>query len=77
MRLSNFLVGSSALIGLALVGRSIFTKQSLADEFLSDADYDIRELAYQIWESEGRPEGEAERHWEMALKLSRNLSGDA
>lgn len=29
----------------------------------------IRELAYQIWESEGRPEGEDARHWQMAIKL--------
>ena len=30
----------------------------------------IRELAYDIWVSEGRPHGEAERHWEMACKLA-------
>jgi hypothetical protein len=30
----------------------------------------IREFAYQIWESEGRPEGEKERHWKMARKLA-------
>lgn len=30
----------------------------------------IRELAYQIWESEGRPEGGAQRHWQMARKLA-------
>lgn len=29
----------------------------------------IRELAHQIWESEGKPEGQSERHWEMACKL--------
>ena len=29
----------------------------------------IRELAYQIWESEGRPSGQEERHWQMACKL--------
>lgn len=29
----------------------------------------IRELAYQIWESEGRPHGQAARHWEMACVL--------
>jgi len=29
----------------------------------------IRELAYQIWESEGKPEGQTDRHWEMACKL--------
>jgi len=30
----------------------------------------IREFAYQIWESEGKPEGQEERHWEMARKLA-------
>lgn len=29
----------------------------------------IRELAYEIWQSEGRPQGQEERHWEMACKL--------
>ncbi|MCW2271074.1 hypothetical protein D9M73_230120 [compost metagenome] len=30
----------------------------------------IREFAYQIWESEGKPEGQESRHWEMARKLA-------
>ena len=30
----------------------------------------IRELAYQIWESEGRPHGQEAKHWEMAHKLA-------
>ena len=29
----------------------------------------IRDFAYQIWESEGCPAGQEERHWEMAAKL--------
>jgi hypothetical protein len=29
----------------------------------------VREFAYQIWESEGKPEGQEARHWEMARKL--------
>ncbi|RAN82278.1 hypothetical protein B5P43_05680 [Bacillus sp. SRB_336] len=29
----------------------------------------IRELAHHIWESEGRPRGEEERHWLMAERL--------
>lgn len=29
----------------------------------------IAELAHIIWESEGRPDGQAERHWSMAEKL--------
>lgn len=30
----------------------------------------IREFAYQIWESEGKPEGQESRHWDMARKLA-------
>ena len=30
----------------------------------------VREFAYQIWESEGRPIGHSDRHWEMANKLA-------
>ncbi|AMK31798.1 DUF2934 domain-containing protein [Pseudomonas mosselii] len=30
----------------------------------------IREFAYQIWESEGKPAGQENRHWEMACKLA-------
>jgi hypothetical protein len=30
----------------------------------------INEFAYQIWQSEGEPEGQEERHWEMARKLA-------
>jgi hypothetical protein len=29
----------------------------------------IREFAYDIWVSEGRPDGQDARHWEMARKL--------
>ncbi|MGS7252296.1 DUF2934 domain-containing protein [Pseudomonas anuradhapurensis] len=30
----------------------------------------VREFAYQIWESEGKPEGQESRHWDMARKLA-------
>ena len=30
---------------------------------MTDRDDRIRELAYFLWLEEGRPEGEAERHW--------------
>ncbi|MES2674283.1 MAG: DUF2934 domain-containing protein [Pseudomonadota bacterium] len=36
----------------------------------------IREYAYQIWQSEGMPEGQDQRHWEMACKLA-NGNGPA
>lgn len=37
---------------------------------MSIDDKRIREFAYQIWESEGKPVGQEERHWEMARKLA-------
>jgi hypothetical protein len=30
----------------------------------------VREFAYQIWESEGKPAGQEDRHWAMACKLA-------
>ncbi|UVM47864.1 DUF2934 domain-containing protein [Pseudomonas sp. B21-015] len=37
---------------------------------MSTDDKRIREFAYQIWESEGKPVGQEKRHWEMACKLA-------
>ncbi len=34
------------------------------------SDADIRQAAYLLWENEGRPDGQAERHWELALTLA-------
>jgi hypothetical protein len=34
----------------------------------------VSELAYSIWDQEGRPEGENERHWRMAQKAVATLS---
>lgn len=36
----------------------------------------VREFAYQIWESEGRPVGHEYRHWEMANKLAEGPVND-
>lgn len=92
MRLSNILVNSSVLIGLVFLYRNIFlhsesghppaenndqeaTARAANPEVL-DKDAYIRELAYQIWESEGWPEGESERHWNLAVQLSKMQEGD-
>jgi DUF2934 family protein len=32
----------------------------------ADLDIRIRQRAYEMWRQEGRPEGKAERHWELA-----------
>lgn len=37
----------------------------------------VRQFAYQIWESEGKPDGQAARHWEMACKLAAGEIGPA
>ena len=34
-----------------------------------DRETRVREAAYFMWESEGRPDGEADRHWAAAEKL--------
>mgnify|MGYP001550888844 FL=1 len=36
---------------------------------LNNYEDQVRALAYQIWESEGRPIGHEHRHWDMASKL--------
>jgi hypothetical protein len=33
---------------------------------MTDRERRVREVAYSIWESEGRPEGQEERHWALA-----------
>lgn len=37
----------------------------------------VRELAYQIWESEGRPQGQHDRHWRMARSLAEAEAANA
>jgi hypothetical protein len=35
---------------------------------IENSDYDaVRERAYEIWEREGRPDGQHENHWRQAL----------
>ncbi|SEP61552.1 Protein of unknown function [Pseudomonas sp. NFACC02] len=34
----------------------------------------VRQLAQLIWETEGRPEGQDARHWEMATKLAESAA---
>ena len=44
---------------------------------MSSEEQRIREFAYQIWQSEGCPEGQEERHWAMARKLAEAEHGAA
>lgn len=42
---------------------------------MNNEEQRTREFAYQIWQSEGCPNGEDARHWEMARKLVEAESG--
>lgn len=33
-------------------------------------EHRIREYAYYLWEAEGKPQGQATKHWEIACKLA-------
>lgn len=41
---------------------------------MKDKDHIIRQLAHQIWEAEGMPDGQAEKHWEKATILAEGIS---
>ena len=43
---------------------------------MSNDEQRIRELAYQMWESEGRPEGKTEEHWALARQKLESETGD-
>lgn len=42
----------------------------------ADMEERKRQLAYQFWEEEGRPEGRAEEHWEKACLVVMSLEED-
>ncbi len=44
---------------------------------MSDRESRIREIAYFIWEEEGRPEGQAERHWQSARAIVESLEAES
>ncbi len=43
---------------------------------MSDRENRIREIAYFIWQEEGRPDGQAERHWRSAQAIVESLEAD-
>jgi hypothetical protein len=49
------------------------TPENASDE--SFAQEDIAAVAQQIWEEEGRPEGQAAQHWERAKDFLRQRDG--
>lgn len=74
MKASKFLLISGVLGGLILLSRQLFfnSVRSSAQYSQDDSSLDessIRDIAQQLWESEGKPEGQAARHWGMATEL--------
>lgn len=43
--------------------------ESSSNEPSPEREQTIRELAYQLWEAEGHPDGQADRHWFMAIEM--------
>lgn len=63
-----------ALRRLAIFSRYQAELNTFWDNFLKINEYRIRELAYQIWEAEGRPEGQHLQHWKIAVELLKSTS---
>jgi len=36
---------------------------------MTPSEQDIRDLAHQLWVSEGKPEGQSDKHWKLAKRL--------
>ena len=49
-------------------------KMTLANNVIAGRDQRIADLAYRIWEEDGRPEGRAETHWLRAAVLVDELA---
>lgn len=59
---------------LAIFSRYQMALDSFTQNFMDIDEYRIREVAYQVWEAEGRPEGKSERHWATAIELLHSVS---
>jgi len=64
----------TALRNLSIFLRYQANLNEFKENFLTVNDYRIQDLAYQIWEAEGRPEGQDKRHWRLATELLKNIS---
>jgi hypothetical protein len=63
-----------ALRLLSIFSRYQTVLDTFRENFMEINEYRIREFAYKIWEAEGRPEGEGERHWATAIELLHSIS---
>jgi hypothetical protein len=42
---------------------------------MTSNEHKIRELAYYLWVSEGKPQGQSGRHWKIATKMVEEQNG--
>jgi Protein of unknown function (DUF2934) len=59
----------SSTFSLTAFGGGNPVQASNEEATMADSDERIREIAYYIWENEGRPEGQADRHWRTAEEI--------
>jgi len=43
---------------------------------MDDNEQRIREVAFRLWEQEGYPDGQSERHWHMAREMIEQEDAD-
>ena len=62
------LFGNSDVVPIGCLSLRL-ERRSLKGHAMVDQEQRIRARAFRIWEEEGRPEGRAEVHWDMAREL--------
>ncbi|TDV56737.1 DUF2934 family protein [Pseudomonas graminis] len=74
-RLVLFMAGTVADdgFGTALAPATVLRKHKWGIRMNVDEDT-VRQLAQLIWETEGKPEGQESRHWEMATRLAESAA---
>lgn len=79
MKLSELLLISGIITGMAVLTKRIINTRLTGETSNNGALFDeenIRALAHRIWESEGKPEGHAKRHWALAIELLKSNIAD-
>lgn len=74
MRLPHTSFKETALRNISIFSHYQSELNGYRENFLSVDEYRIRDIAHQIWEAEGRPEGEDKRHWRLAVELLNGIS---
>lgn len=64
----------STLMGESLMAINIPILSFNIGAIMNNKEEVIRKLAHQIWEAEGMPDGQADKHWEKAIILAKGIS---